>query len=93
MFYPQKCLSDSAVCVITCACTIQVIAITPLHGFCVSFTWKIVKVYICCPDVVATMSPCQVALFLPSLARPSIRFGHGLRTMPVASFRYVAFSQ
>lgn len=73
MFYPQKYLSDIAVCVIAYACTPRVIAFTRLHGSCVFCIWAIMDIHIGSQHVVATISPCRLVLFLPSLTHQSIK--------------------
>lgn len=73
MFYPQKYLSDIAVCVIAYACTSRVIAFTHLHGSYVSCIWAIMETNIGSQHVVATISPCHLVLFLMSLTRQSIK--------------------
>jgi hypothetical protein len=72
MFCPQKYLSDIAVSVIADACTSQVIAFTPIHGSYVSCIWAIMEIFIGSQHVGATISPCLLVLFLPSLTRQSI---------------------
>jgi hypothetical protein len=71
MFYPQKCISDNTVCVIEYAYASRVVPFM-LHGSYAFYIWPLKDTGLGSEHVVATFSPCHLALFLPSFICKSI---------------------